>query len=171
MRFVMMGLVLVAAGGAWAGNPSAVGDLAVPGATDEDPPICGWSYVLGCSGQGGDHWFEVDSNGEQVGGFTHTECFTCEEEDLEEGEEGCHPWGCEASEDALDQLAYRDAIEAADHADVEGLVLAAGIIPEYVFLNPARQSFQILSCNKQSVIANIPMAEEAFNQVRGLLPK
>lgn len=162
MRFFAFLAVLLLSGPSGPRTGSSGSDLGVDllhAGTPFGGPGCGWTYVLGCSGQGGDHWFAMDEDGPQVGGFSHYDCWVCSSE--------CHPWECYLhEEDSENQMAYRDAVDAADRADIYALLDAARLLPEYVVLNRERRSFQVFGCNGESVIANIPLDDHDFSEAR-----
>lgn len=67
----------------------------------------------------------------------------------------CHP-GC-SPVDAGKKEDYLRMVAAAEHLDVGGVLDAAKAIPEFAFYNVQRASVQVLSCDKGTVIASIPV--------------
>ncbi len=102
----------------------------------------------------------ICSGGHKVSGpagggvyYPHMDCVTC----LTQG--GCHP-GCDQTLGDF-KGKYREILNAANDGDVGAILRVGATAGGYVTFNAARQSLQILSCNKAAVVANLPLRSAA----------
>ncbi|WKW11247.1 hypothetical protein Strain138_000483 [Pseudogemmatithrix spongiicola] len=79
----------------------------------------------------------------------HGDCRVC----LVEG--GCHA-GC-FEVDAGKKVDYTRMVASAAAMDVQGVIDAAAVAREFALFNSERSSVQILSCDKATIIASIPV--------------
>lgn len=56
---------------------------------------------------------------------------------------------------------YRDVLRAAAKMDADGLLRVASRAPGHVMFNVERTSIQVVSCDRRSVIANVPLVKKA----------
>lgn len=122
---------------------------------------CGNIESLGCGG-GGAHRVPGLGFGRQV---THDDCLVCVAGDPAL----CHP-GCNASLAPDVKSRYEAVVAAATRQDAsEVLELSAGL-DEFVFFNEDRGSIQILDCQAQSLVANLPLDREMLKLASKELP-
>jgi hypothetical protein len=97
-------------------------------------------------------------------GFTlrlnpHNDCRICPGQGGGDDWEYCHP-GCGGSfVDPLRARTYLALLRAAHEGNVTGVLQLAPQMSEYVFYNADRKSIQIQSCQKDVLIANLPIPE------------
>ena len=73
--------------------------------------------------------------------------------------EDCHPDCSAENEEPAVRENYSKLIDAAVAKDIDRVVKLMYSVPQFAFVNQARQSIQILSCDGQSVVANLPLGE------------
>lgn len=123
--------------------------------------ICGW-YFWECDtfnqgyheigGPAPEGWIDSPEP------FHSDDCLRCVD-----GKYDCHVEGCEPTEESEEyQLAYQALHGAVTEGDAEAMIHLSQWVPRHVVLNPSRRSFQLLSCDRRAVIANIPLAEDDF---------
>lgn len=119
-----------------AGTAKAQGD-------DGGNGVCGqW---IDCSIGG--HWVLFDKTGVQN---THYICMICTSG-------FCHP-GCEVTLVPETRNAYRAVLAAAAKFDVQSVARLASKVGAYVVFNEERNSIQVFSCSKETVVANLPVS-------------
>lgn len=145
--------------------------LSAPGVASAQ---CIWS-LASCSGSQSNHtaFWEGDDGGEPY----HSSCKVCK--DIETGEaisyEKCHPCdgfigGTEGTVAAAKAM-YESLLDAAEAQSQAEMVRLAGLLPEHAFVNMARGSLQVLTCDGTEVVANIPLAQPVLSALNQRLAK
>jgi hypothetical protein len=121
---------------------------------------CGFYYD--CSA-GGDH--RLPATGLWML-YPHDDCGVCIVGD-------CHP-PCTLDDDFASnpsfKKAYKAIVEAASKGDVMRILQLAPKAAGYVLYNPERQSVQLRGCSVATVLASLPVRDDAIRRLASLLP-
>ena len=82
----------------------------------------------------------------------HMDCAVCVVGD-------CHP-GCDATLAPTIRLQYQEILKAANTGDTRAIIALANGAPGFVTFNSARKSLQVASCNKNAIIASLPLTSQ-----------
>ena len=144
------------------------------GAQDEGEG-CGRTEYLPCGNQqffceyGGHKILGPGSEYSSAPCLIHSECYVCmvngEEADIDECHGECEP----SDEDQEYRTAYSYLTSALTEEDVIQVISIAARVPRHVHLNSARQSLQVLTCDRKWVRSNIPLSGAEMARAMALL--